>query len=266
MQVRSLAKRLNSGGAGSFLLDLYPTLSGYALRRLSASTTNVVRLQRTGGDELDFTPEELEDGTAETWITATGSIATVVILYLQGAGAPNDGNGFISGNLNEIYNSGFNSDNGRKAIGGFLQQTRIYLTTPITSQTLFVVCRQTPNPGRAVQYVIGGVQQGLFTGGTGSGVNGYGYFNNPTFITSTVEDTNQYLLTVDTNANQIRLNGNVEATGSMPALTWSRIGNRSDTTTLNFAGFFQEVIFSNDNQTANVSAIEANINAYYTIY
>ena len=268
-QRRAMLQKITAAPPPSgFLLDNYPTLSAYSLRRLSSSTTNVIRVQRSNNDELDFTPEEIEDGTLLSWITATGTIGYVVTIYKQGAGAANNTTGTAGTNRNLIYDSGFVVDNGKKAIGaiggGSIDLT---LASSETAQTVFVVTRDTNPNNLAVCYVIGSNTDvdGVRTSGTViTGIGAYTQSNNS--VNSTVEDAFQHLITINTNQGNVRVDGVQEANGTMGSIIWNIIGRRNFNGPFGITGYFQEVIWSNDNQTANISAIEADINAYYGIY
>jgi len=56
------------------LLDYHTgSAAAYSLRNLSTSTTNVVKVRRSGDDaELDFTASQVSDGTLAAWVVAGG--------------------------------------------------------------------------------------------------------------------------------------------------------------------------------------------------
>ena len=72
------------GGGAGFLLDDYPNIAGnsYSLRKLSANTTNVIRVRRSSDNaEQDFSASDITDGTLATF--CTGSNGFVVTWYDQ---------------------------------------------------------------------------------------------------------------------------------------------------------------------------------------
>ena len=52
----------------SFLGEFPTAFVAYSLRNLTTQTPNVIRVQKTGGAERDFTAAELTDGTLESWV------------------------------------------------------------------------------------------------------------------------------------------------------------------------------------------------------
>jgi hypothetical protein len=52
----------------SFLGEFSNAFVAYSLRNLTTQTPNVIRVQKTGGAERDFTAAELTDGTLESWV------------------------------------------------------------------------------------------------------------------------------------------------------------------------------------------------------
>lgn len=63
-----LVNPVNFASGESYLVDDYSPEVAYSLRKLSSSTTNVVRLRRSSDNaESDFSETDLTDGTATTW-------------------------------------------------------------------------------------------------------------------------------------------------------------------------------------------------------
>ena len=67
-----------------FLLDQYPgAAAAYSLRKLSSSTTNVVRVRRSSDNaEADFAATEVSNGTLEAWV-GVGNNGLVTTWYDQ---------------------------------------------------------------------------------------------------------------------------------------------------------------------------------------
>jgi hypothetical protein len=72
---------------GQFLLDIFTgSAVAYSLNRIKSSTTNVVRVRRSNDNtESDFTAEQLNNGTFETWLGA-GNDGFVTVWYDQSGG------------------------------------------------------------------------------------------------------------------------------------------------------------------------------------
>lgn len=87
MSRRRVMMMLIKGGAASPLLDDYPNVAGhsYSLRKLSSTTTNVIRVRRSSDNtEQDFTATEITDGTLASFCgTGIGQDGFVVQWYDQ---------------------------------------------------------------------------------------------------------------------------------------------------------------------------------------
>ena len=74
-----ILQKLRVSGA-SFFLDTYTNAAAaYSLQKLKATTTNVIKARRSSDDaELNFTAEEITDGTLTTWTGAgDGFVQTI---------------------------------------------------------------------------------------------------------------------------------------------------------------------------------------------
>ena len=93
------------GGLTGYLVDDYSLRAAYSLRKLSASTTNVIRVRRSSDSaESDFTAEEIDDGTLATWSASTDSF--VVTIYNQGSLASADLTQSTAANQPKIVTNG----------------------------------------------------------------------------------------------------------------------------------------------------------------
>jgi len=92
-----------AGGDGPFLFDIYgDAFTGLSLRKLKSTTVSVIRVLRSSDSaESDFTADEVADGTLTSWVGA--NTGYVVVWYNQGSG--NDFIG-VSGSYPEIVRSG----------------------------------------------------------------------------------------------------------------------------------------------------------------
>ena len=69
--------RFQSAPSASYLLDTYPATAAYSLRKLRTGVTNVISVRRSSDNaELDFTADEIIDGTLTTWVGANNGFIT----------------------------------------------------------------------------------------------------------------------------------------------------------------------------------------------
>jgi hypothetical protein len=100
------------------LLDEYSgAAAAYSLRSLSTSTTNVVKVRRSGDDaELDFTASEVSDGTLAAWVVAGGGTEDgFVTTWYDQSGNTNNATQATAGNQPKIVSSGSLITQGSKA-------------------------------------------------------------------------------------------------------------------------------------------------------
>ena len=254
---------------GGFL-NTYQGFNGaYSLRKLAeydnGYDVEVVNVRRSSDDvNRDFTATEITDGTLELFV-GIGNDGFVQLWYDQ------------SLNKNHLYQLNTNiqpkiiengvviSENGKPAID-FDGSTFLKGLNSNNTKAIFVVCKDINLDANAAEYVIGSDQNDNGVRTSGTAVSGIGVRTGTVSINSTIKDTNQHLITIDINAETVRVDGSVEASGVMEEFTYNIVGRRINPTVLQFSGLVQEVISSNINQTTNISAIETNINTEYTIY
>jgi hypothetical protein len=254
---------------GGFL-NTYQGFNGaYSLRKLAeydnGYDVEVVNVRRSSDNlNRDFTATEITDGTLESFV-GIGNDGFVQSWYDQ------------SLNQNHLYqlstyiqpkiveNGVLISENGKPAID-FDGTTFLKVLNSNTTKAIFVVCKDINLNANAAEYVIGSDQNDNGVRTSGTAISGIGVRTGTVSINSTIKDTNQHLITIDINAQTVRVDGSVEASGVMEEFTYNTVGMRINPTVLQFTGLVQEVISSNINQTTNISAIETNINTEYTIY
>ena len=264
---------LGSGAAGfTGLLDRFPgAAAAYSLRRLSASTTNVVRVRRSGNNaEADFTPEQIADGTLLTWVGTDGTdngFATT--LYDQENS--NDATQTVATNQPKIVDAGALVTEGGKpalsfdGIDDFLEASfgQEY-TQPLTYFTafkftdgnrIFSTGGSYASDQRVLLYANFG---GAFTpfSGTTNARTGYG-------------TTAFNLITLLFNSPNSKWWSDgifrVEADSGSNSTVGISIGADNDGS---FGGELRhsELIFYPSDQSANRESIESNINAHYGIF
>jgi len=264
MKRRLLLNKRPSSGGGSLLLDLYPSASGaYSLRYLSSSYSGaVVRVRRDNDNvEQDFTPLQITDGTLLTFTGANNGYVTT--LYDQ-SGNANDVIPQDSNNEDIIVNLGvLNTNNGLPSIlsaGVRWMETTTSFNSNIFSFISIALNNTTVNTSRPV-----GINSGLstatsffhasdnslrFDGGSQLGTISASTSNKIKFSGRNGNEVYDYINNVQ----------NINTTKVLP----------NSTGVLNiirvFNGNWQEGVFWNLDQTSNRTAIQDNLNAYYSIY
>ena len=94
----------------SFLGEFSTAFVAYSLRNLTNQTPNVIRVQKTGGAERDFTAAELTDGTLESWV-GSGNDGYLIKWYDQSgnnnhATADNGGGGSSAALHSKVVSNG----------------------------------------------------------------------------------------------------------------------------------------------------------------
>ena len=252
-----------------YLLDRFPATVAYSLRKIRTGQTRAIRVRRSSDNaeqDIGFIGDELDTVSLLSFVGANNGLVTT--WYDQ------SGNGYnatqtTQAHQPEIVSSGaVITDNGKPSVSFNGSHWLDFPPTTLTTPSVFMVAKNTVLP--VLSYVLGGHVQGIASGGTG----GYGYggfkFEGSNFLFSRVTYFNVRKL-YSILQTKIYQNGvqetvfTADSTGSIGSLTVSRIGARPDVT-LSFNGLLQEIIAYNTDQTANRTAIESNINTYYSIY
>ena len=216
--------------------------------------------------QLGFTPTEITDGTLTAWV-GTGNNGTIVNWYDQ------SGNGIDltptttpplivdSGVLNNDGTPYLQSDGNENVI---LRNT--LFSTASTNASLFTINNAPRNnqSGILINGDLGSKFLGVMTinnaaipqGNSGSPT----YYKDGTLIPSATRDDlyDEYILNVDVLVTVLNIDLTLWTTLSIFAY--------APTSSLTQATKIREFILFDTDQTANKSAIESNINAYYTIY
>mgnify|MGYP003645766588 FL=1 len=246
------------------LLDTYTNSSvAYSLRKLSSSTTSVVRVRRDSDDvEQDFTAEHITDGTLTTF-TGVGS-GFVSIIYDQSG---NDNHGVQTNTLSQpkIVDSGsLILENGQASMlvnevndGGF------NLTNAITNSTVYTFTIL--NPLVDTKWAIfadtsapGGAVTPLAELGSNSPLS-YKYITNSMYVNDSIVGlTRGEAYNATTNIQSIitmSVNTNLNPINSIFFRNEFELG-----------GHLQEMILFESNEATNKTAIELDMNTHYTIY
>ena len=254
----------------SYKYKKYLATIAYSLRKLRSGQTRAIRVRRSSDNaeqDIGFVGDELNTASLLSFCGANNGFVTT--WYDQ------SGNGYNATQTTQarqpqIVSSGaVITDGGKPSVSFGLPPNGHWLDFPPTTLTTPSVFMVAKNTGlTALNYVLGGLSGGCATGGNFS--YGYGGFQGSNVLFSQVTYLNLRKL-YSILQTQIYQNGvqetvfTADSTGSIGSLTVSRIGTRPDVT-LSFNGLLQEIIAYNTDQTANRTAIESNINTYYSIY
>jgi len=253
------------------LLDYYTgSAAAYSLRNLSTSTTNVVKVRRSGDDaELDFTASEVSDGTLAAWVVAGGGTEDgFVTTWYDQSGNANNATQATAANQPKIVSVGtLVTENGKAAVDfdgsdDFLRDT-FTIGNPVT---LFVTAQaQTTN-----KFIIDtGVGVNINSLWTTTSADQIRWLNGSGIIVSYTHGTQALFSGVSNgSSSSISVNGSITTgtlgTTAMDGVSIGVAGNDNIATHLD--GTIQEIIIYASDQSANLTGIEDNINDYYNIY
>jgi len=271
------------------LLDEYSgAAAAYSLRSLSTSTTNVVKVRRSGDDaELDFTASEVSDGTLAAWVVAGGGTEDgFVTTWYDQSGNANNATQATAASQPKIVSSGtLVTENGKAAVlfdgtddglnaNGFNQGLNDFATFAIINiSEADDWCAVANGTSRANE---GGFM--IF----GESANRYRavFWTNTasqTAATSSVTKAGQVLQSIIGDRDNLLsqyLNGTFGSSTDISSYSNVDLVNNGDLTIgygFSFLNRYcntpiQEIIIYNSDQSANRTGIEANINDYYNIY
>jgi hypothetical protein len=217
-------------------------------------------------NELSLTSTDAVGTTLASWLS-TNSITEgyVRTLYDQSGNANNAQQTTASLQPIIISSGSIVTDNGEPAIDFIGGDYYLILSSTITSQWAFGVQNATAIDN-AVNYLYGGAGEGYHVGGTTGSITGWGAFSAAGSRESNNEGLGQKIRAWD--GNKLFENGVEESysdTGNAGDVDIIVLGTRSDFTAFSFTGFFQEVVFYNSNQEANVVGIYENQNSRYNV-
>ena len=276
------------------LLDQYGgAAAAYSLRALSIDYTSpVVRVRRSSDNaEQDFTAAEVSDGTLAAWVGA-GNNGLVTTWYDQ-SGNGKDVAQTTSSRQPIIVDAsgGVITDNSQPAIyfngdGGIESTTPYALASSSVidvTQNLSVFAVMSPQTDPSTQDAVWGQFSSVLNANddyVSYGFRDGGYFTRIRTSVSTIGngfDTNsqsQSLISdiVDwsAQANAFSVNGaagtDLNDGRSTQSFAGISLGARPDEESYAANIYLQEVVLYESDQSANRAAIEANINAHYSIY
>lgn len=256
-----------SAANSEYLLDVFPGARiAYSLRQLRNDVTNVIRCSRNDGVQRDFTAEEITDGTLVTW--AVGGNAFVRRYYDQSGNGVSDLS--ILANFYPIVQGGvLLTDNGKPYVS-YSGDTSANSHTTVNpnlsgSGSMFLTYNSLDPAGGMIMSsrsnlgYIGALEDGTFFDmQRDAGTPDY-YVNGNLLVSPTRDSLYQSIVTGSDELVSIMNINFVSGSWDNPSpMTWT-------SNTYAQALKFKEFIIYNNDQTANKTAIESNIAAYYNI-
>jgi len=271
------------------LLDYYTgSAAAYSLRSLSTSTTNVVKVRRSGDDaELDFTASEVSDGTLAAWVVAGGGTEDgFVTTWYDQSGNVNNATQATAANQPKIVSSGtLVTENGKAALdfdgtNDYISVSGSLYSADINLFSVFKITTTISNYQR-ILHLADGVNTYQVTRSPQPDnyvlLTKNTEYNTSTFSVDWGIHTGQLLVSTRSNNSTNSDNVYVDSVAQVDGGNNITIGggNNSPSTfgvrndllaTSYFDGTLQEIIIYHSDQSANRTGIEDNINAHYNIY
>ena len=273
MSRRRVMMMLIKGGAASPLLDDYPNTTGssYSLRKLSSTTTNVIRVRRsTDNLESDFSADEIIDGTLTTFCVG-GQDGFVTRWYDQSQ----------SNDLLQVTAL----EQPKIVSGGavILQNGKPCISFDGSNDSLIVsgLYPSFPNPASYDLFMVNQQTSALYSYGLSASINNSFRWNGlEAFLRGKASDISflisvyaQNLFYMAQNGNfggtsKLYMNGVAKASGSNGGTFINRIhlGENGDGSSNGEIKMQEFILYVEQSQTSNKSEIENNINSYYSIY
>ena len=255
------------------LLDFSPA-AAFSLRSFDSSADpTVVNVRRSTGGTQDFKASEITDGTLATWV-GSGNDGFVTEWYDQSGNnvtatqaTASDQPKIVSSGAVVLENSKPAIDMNTGLASDRLDVSQTFRASNINNFSLFTV-QKASGTNSAYGIKLGGAPDGRsYLPRNGSGTNFFSYGDNLVAISLGSAPTDSQLVSAIAGATQ----GNAQAfvngssQGSVALQSAAQGGNPkfgAGPTT----GTMQEVVMFHNDQSANRTIIEGDINTYYSIY
>lgn len=262
----------------SFFDEFGTPAAAYSLRSLNGANGNVVRVRRSSDDaEQDFTPTEISDGTLLSWV-GVGNNGAVTTLYDQAAS--NDATQSTASAQPLIVEAGvLVEENGLPAIKFDGVDDDLKAIVGISSYPISAVSVQNDdavNTGYAwsLNNDASSTQYYSHSDLSSSSVAFHTIRNSASVFYSTAIGNIQNLIfsrSIANNDHAFNVNAGVLNTNSTsttpPNANNIAIGRlRFVSSAFHYSGTIQEIIIYNADKSTDRTAIETNINNYYSIY
>ena len=256
-------KMLPFGGVNTYLLDTYGGAAvAYSLRKLSASTTNVVRVRRSSDNaEQDFTAAQVTDGTLTAFCGAGDGFVSI---WYDQSGLGNNLTQTSAANQPQIVSLGSLILKNSKPAIFYADIQALETNTPTFSEPSNFFCVNSidePVSARTNRFVSTKIGLPAYLGKIASSDTIIA-FNGTVLDTLTIPSTNQiiYSFLCNTTTSNVYMDNVLKASG---------ISGSRDFTGFSIVingGTSQELIAYQTNQDANRSGITTEINNYYNTY
>jgi len=262
-----------TSGGSTYLVDDYSLDLSFSIRKTSSTATNCLRVRRSSDNaeqDIGFNGDDLDTSALTTFVGANDGF--VVKWYNQGSGgATYDGSQTVAGTQPQIVSSGtvITSVNGYPAIksvsADYFDMSSYTLGTEITEAS--VISRPT-NGITTITLGYLGVQ----IGGLYWYSNNYLYkqvYNLAGLSQQTLDTGSGDFVYFMSRTSGLVLNSylndvsKISFTEGGTTGDWTRILQNSYPST---GSLFQEINFTNTDETSNKTDIQDNINNYYSIY
>jgi len=262
-------------GSQTGLLDTYPASAAYSLRALSSEYTGAAIRVRRSSDNSERDIGLLYDGSLDTadLLSFTGAGDGFVKIWYDQSGNGNDATNLTASKQPQIVSSGSVITSGSipaiQSISGSRLDTAA--VSMGSSRGYFLVMERLgaafSGGGAYHNLVIQGASPfyQLYIPNSDSELN---YYDGAVRDTGDIIPTSQVLNTVSQNSSSgtIRLNGTeILALGSGASALNSAFSFMGYSSFASNA-YFSEIIIYNSDESSNITAIETNINDYYSIY
>ncbi len=256
-----------------FLFDYPDAAAAYSVRQLNNNATYAMRVRRTVApfDEQDIGFDGNGDLDETAITTFGGSDVLTVSSWYDQSGDQNHAEQITPGAQPEIYNgTAVITENGKaflKFRGGNGGNESLSMATTVTCETMFSVVANDTAGFLAYYLYSSGANVGFYSGGTFQvSANGPGVLAGATSASISGTVTGQTLLYNDHNGTGWEV-GQDGGTASQAIATTSKNIDQIVRPTTNLqVEKFQECIIWDIDKSSNRTAIETNINTYFTIY
>ena len=252
----------------SLLLDVYPgAAAAYSLRKLrTAYTGSAIRVRRSSDAtllDIGFVNNVLDTATLQSFIGVNTGLVTI---WYDQSGNGNNATPQSINNAPVIIQSGvLITDVGKVAIAGGAEHMNISGITGNASYAGFSVMSRTSSTAFLMSFTSNFVpvislaySNGILYNNNGVQDTSYSFTLTGRFLFSTLNISNSQ------SAYRNAVLQTVTSVGFSGSNIFNRILGRGATEP--FQGLTQEHIFYNSDQSANRTAIDTNINSYYSIY
>ena len=267
-------RRLNQ--VGETITSIAAPAAAYSLRSLTGGDPEVVNVRRSSdNNETKFTVSQINSGALASHI-GSGNDGFVQTWYDQ-SGNGNHATQTDTGKQPKIVSSGSLLTQGGKACinfdgtNDFFERATYTQGTLSQPNTFFAVAKldaYTNTNRKIYDSHDASARNVLFMATTGNGQ--FAHFAGTTRTTGEDADANQHLFTSLTNgaASRLRIDSTQKSTDDVgsQSMTGLVIGSKMLRDADFWDGDMQEIIVYNSNQTSNFTAIEGNINSYYSIF